>query len=389
LFQRPMRHFLLAKNSLCALLMLALRANSQVPPQTLPADVGVYLGWVGTYPGNRLQEAARLAKQAGFQTIRVPLVASVETDFAIGGACHGKQPLESLVSLSAYAQLLKDPAFRTIFLTVWGDSHSYDACEARDPKSDQHPHKRYLDKAYYSIASNRDRMRGEYADLTYRLYKAYGGSGKVIGISNWEGDNELYCDSAYYFATNAAFRSSCEAKRKIGDALEAYRQFLELREQGIHSGRQRALREGLKGVSVISVIEVSALRFLKDAHLPSMLEDVLPSVSMPDYVSYSAWESIGSTPDQLFRDLGELQNRFKEHAMVGEFGFDRGLDKSASEHIASAITTMRRARVSYAIWWQIFDQPPLAGLGDKGLYGLYNDQGRLTAPGRAFLDAAR
>jgi hypothetical protein len=73
--------------------------------------------------------------------------------------------------------------------------------------------------------------------------------------------------------------------------------------------------------------------------------------------------------------------------MVGEFGFDRGLDSAASEHAASAIRTMRRARMSYSIWWQIFDQPPLAGLGDKGLYGLYDDQGKVTAPGKAFLDS--
>jgi hypothetical protein len=384
-----MRHFLPAKNSLCALLLLAVRANSQVPPRTLPADVGVYLGWVGSHPGNRLQEGARLAKQAGFRTIRVPLVASVETDFGIGGACHGKQPLESLASVPGYAQVLKDPAFRVIFLTIWGDSNSYDACVARDPKTDQHSHKRYLDKAYYSDAANRDRTRSEYSDLTYRLYKTHHGSGKVFGISNWEGDNELYCDSAYYFATNAAFRASCEAHRKTSDVLTAYRQFLEFREQGIRSGRERALREGLKGVSVISVIEVSALRFLKEAHLPSMLEDVIPSVTMPDYISYSAWESIGSTPEQLSSDLAELQKRFKGRLMVGEFGFDRGLDKSAAEHAARAINTMRRARVSYSIWWQIFDQPPLTGLGDKGSYGLYDDYGKLTGPGKAFLDAAR
>jgi hypothetical protein len=48
---------------------------------------------------------------------------------------------------------------------------------------------------------------------------------------------------------------------------------------------------------------------------------------------------------------------------------------------------MRRARVAYAIWWQIFDQPPLAGLNDKGLYGLYDDHGKLTAVGKAFLDS--
>ena len=381
-----MRHFRPIKSSLCILLTLAVNAGSQRPR----SELGVYLGWVGTYPGNRLQEGARLAKQSGLQTIRLPLVASFETDFGIGigrgTTCHGKQTLASLVSLPAYAKVLADPAFRAIFLTVWGDSNSYDACDVRDPKTDQHPHKRYLDKTFYSIAANRDRTRNEYADLTYRIYKTYQRSGKVFGISNWEGDNELYCDSAYYFANNPAFRSTCEAKRNTIDVLAAYRQFFELRQQGIDAGRARAMREGLKGVSVISVIEVSAFRFLKEAHLPSMLEDVIPSVPMPDYVSYSAWESIGSSPEQLSRDLDDLQNRFQGHVIVGEFGFDRGLDPAASEHASSAIGTMRRARVPYAIWWQIFDQPPLAGLNDKGLFGLYDDHEKLTAPGKAFLD---
>jgi hypothetical protein len=353
--------------------------------------LGVYLGWVGTYPGNRLQEGARMAKemakQSGFQTIRLPLVASVEIDFGIGASCHGKQTLESLISIPAYARVLADPAFRTIFLTVWGDSNSYDACDARDPKTDQHPHKHYLDKTFYSIATNRDQTRSEYASLTYRLYKTYRGTGKVFGISNWEGDNELYCDSAYYFANNPAFRSSCEAKRSTTDVLKAYRQFFELRQQGIDEGRARALREGLKGVSVLSIIEVSALRFLKEAHLPSMLEDVIPSLPLPDYISYSAWESIGSTSEQLFKDLDELQRRFKGHVIVGEFGFDRGLDQAASEHVKNAINAMRRARVPYSIWWQIFDQPPLAGLNDKGLYGLYDDHGELTSAGKAFLES--
>ena len=160
-----MRHFRPTKSSLCILLTLAVNARSQQPRSQ---ELGVYLGWVGTYPGNRLQEGARLAKQSGFQTIRVPLVASVETDFGIGAVCHGKQTLASLAALPAYAQVLGDPAFRTIFLTVWGDSNSYEACDARDPRTDQHPHKHYLDKTFYSIAANRDRTRSEYADLTYR-----------------------------------------------------------------------------------------------------------------------------------------------------------------------------------------------------------------------------
>src|SRR5690242_8215589 len=100
-----MRHFRPIKSSLCILLALAGSARSQQPRSP---ELGVYLGWVGTYPGNRLQEGARMAKemakQSGIRTIRLPLVASVETDFGIGTSCHGKQTLESLVSLPAYSQ---------------------------------------------------------------------------------------------------------------------------------------------------------------------------------------------------------------------------------------------------------------------------------------------
>src|SRR6185312_10367985 len=112
-----MRHFRPTQSSLCLLLVAAVIASSQAPARKLSSNMGVYLGWVGMYPGNRLQEGARLAKQAGFQTVRVPLVASVERDFGIGTACHQDQTLASLTSLPAYARVLADPAFRTVFLT--------------------------------------------------------------------------------------------------------------------------------------------------------------------------------------------------------------------------------------------------------------------------------
>jgi len=351
----------------------------------VPAEMGVYLGWVGTYPGDRLKEGARLAKQFGFQTLRIPLVASVETDFGIGSTCHKRETLAELASLPAYANVLADPAFRTVFLTVWGDSHSYDACDQRDPHTDQHPHKRYLDRKYYSIESNRARMRADYAALTYSIYRTYHGTQKIFGISNWEGDNELYCDAAALYAIDANFRSTCDAKRKTSDVLAAYRQFLALRHEGIRLGKDRARREGLTGVSVVEVIEFSSFRMLKDRHFPSVLEDILPSAATPDYVSYSAWESIGN-PDQLLADLRELQKRLDGRLMVGEFGFDRGMDISAPDHAAGALAAMRKAPVGFEVWWQIFDQPPLAGLGDKGLYGLYDDNGGLTAIGKKFLN---
>lgn len=372
-------------NRASPLLVAAVFVLSAGPRHAIPAEIGVYLGWVGTYPGDRLLEGARLAKQFGFQTLRLPLVASVETDFGIGSTCDGRESLADLVSLPAYASILADPAFRTIFLTVWGDSSSYDACQPRDPHTDQHPHKRYLTREFYSIEKNREHMREDYAGLAYRIYQTYRGSGKVIGISNWEGDNDLYCDAAALYPIDAGFRAKCDVTRKIGDAVAAYRQFLTLRHEGILLGRDRARREGLTGVSVMETIEFSSLHMLKDRHLENMLDDVIPYVAEPDYVSYSAWESIGN-PDQLSNDLRELQSRFGARLLAGEFGFDRGLDRSAADHAAAALAVMRKLPVRYAVWWQIFDQPPLEGLGDKGLYGLYDNTGALTPIGAKLLN---
>jgi hypothetical protein len=369
---------------LLAAVIFAVIASPE-PRNPIPADAGVYLGWVGTHPGNRLKEGARLAKQFGFQTVRLPLVASVETDFGIGSTCYGRLTLDALVSLPAYADVLRDPAFHTILLTVWGDSHSYDACQPRDPRTDQHPHKRYVDLEYYSSEETRKRMREDYADLTYRIYKDYRGTGKLIGISNWEGDNELYCDAATLYAINPAFRSTCDGTRKTSDALAAYRQFLTLRHEGIRLGQDRARRDGFTGVSVQEVIELSSFHLLKDRHIESMLYDILPSVPEPHYVSYSAWESTGD-PAVLQRDLRDLQTHFKAPLIVGEFGFDRGLDRSADDHASAALAVIRKAGMRFAVWWQIFDQPPLEGLGDKGQYGLYDDTSYLTTIGSRFLN---
>lgn len=55
-----MRHFRPTKSSLCLLLTLAVSARSQ--------QLGVYLGWVGTYPGNRLQEGSHMAKKMAKET---------------------------------------------------------------------------------------------------------------------------------------------------------------------------------------------------------------------------------------------------------------------------------------------------------------------------------
>lgn len=336
------------------------------------SNLGVYLGWVGTHPGNLLAAGARAAQTAGFHVIRIPLLGE-------GSACRA--PLSEIIQTPEYAAILHNPEFRTVFLTTWGDSHSYNPCQPRDPTTDQHSHKLYLDNAYYTPPT-RGRMRAEYADLAYRLAQLYRDTGKVFILSNWEGDNELYCDAAGYFLIKPDFRKACEARRSTAAVFDAYRQYLTLRHEGIAAGLARARRDKFEDVQVADMIEFSSFHLLSSSHQKDMLEDVIPFVPTPAFVSYSAWESLG---DHLHADLTALKSRFGDRLIVGEFGFDRGLDKDAPTHAATTAQIIRKSAIPYAILWQIFDQPPLAGLGDKGLYGIYDEEDRLTPTGLQLL----
>lgn len=332
------------------------------------SHLGVYLGWVGTHPGNLLGAGAGAAQKAGFHIVRLPLLDESQ---------NCRAPLSEIVQTVRYRAILSNPEFRTIFLTTWGDSNSYNPCQPRDPTTDQHPNKLYLDATYYT-PPNRDRMRAEYSDLAYRLAELYRDTGKSFVISNWEGDNELYCDAAGYFLIKPDFRKTCEAHRNTVAVLDAYRQYLTLRHEGIEAGLRRARREKFEDVQVADMIEFSALHLLKSSHQPDMLENVMPFVPTPAFASYSAWESLGPG---LRADLQELKSRFHDRLIVGEFGFDRGLVKDAPAQAASTAKTIKEAGIPYAILWQIFDQPPLQGLGDKGLYGIYDEKDRLTPTG--------
>jgi hypothetical protein len=329
-------------------------------------DLGVYIGWVSTVPGDPVLSGADLAKRAGFHTIRLPL----ENLTAKPSPCS-----------QSYWNVIADPAFTTIFLTTWGDSNSYDPCSPRNPRTDQRPKKLYLQKSYYT-PENRERMRAEYSNLAYRLAQADHTSRKTFVISNWEGDNELYCDAAALFAIDPAFRTACEAQRKTEDVLDAYRTYLTLRHQGIADGVDRAKRAGFTGVPVLDMIEFSSLRMLKEKGLPDMLDTVIPNVPATNFIGYSAWESLG---DPLFADLKTLKKSFGSRFLVGEFGFDRGLLPDAPARAAQTRNTISEAGIPYAFLWQIADQPPLEGLGDKGLYGLYDKDRHLTTMGAKLL----
>ena len=346
------------------------------------SETGAYIGWVGTYQGNRLSRGGELAKQTGFKTVRLPLLPSAEKDFGFGKRCHNDVTLTDLVSLSHYRKIISNPFFNTVILTIWGSGRSYLACRDRNVFF-QYPLKKYLDHRFYYDQAEMDLLEKEYENLTYWLLKTNRGTSKKFILINWEGDNEIYCGAAWFYAVDEKFRQQCGDLTRIHSRTEALRKFFVLRDRGIKKGRVRACADSLcgpKDARVLSAIEFNSVRFLREKNYPNILDDVISSVPQADFYSYSAYESLND--QKLREDLKELQIRFGDKLMVGEFGFDRALIPDFEEQAREAVAVMGELGIFYKIWWQIFDQPPAAG--DKGLSGLYDQQGNITALGRIF-----
>jgi hypothetical protein len=83
---------------------------------------------------------------------------------------------------------------------------------------------RYMNPDFYT-ADTTTKMVEEYAALTLQLHRAHQGSGKTFILANWEGDNALYCGSAYYIA-NADFTNSM--RQRVPKHLRRQPQFFGL-----------------------------------------------------------------------------------------------------------------------------------------------------------------
>ena len=303
-------------------------------------------------------------------------------DYHRGDHCISGFSLPGVLADPDVVSALTDSHLAVIMATAY-DGTSFADCITQS----------YFNPDFYSQA-NTARMVAEYSDFVYRLNVLLHDSGKTFILSNWEGDNALYCGQAYTYTISAAFREQCAAgyPTVYGGALSPHQAvegmvlWMKARYLGVTLGRERARSEGLTGFDVFVAPEICAVHMLHALGLESVLYDVIPRIPF-DYVSYSSYESLGgSTPAQtLMADLDVIRTvSGSDRIIIGEFGFSRSADRGALIAKTQAVTAAAIAwGVSYIIQWNLYDEV------EDSDFGLFDVSGRLTELGTYYQQAFR
>lgn len=247
----------------------------------------------------------------------------------------------------------------------------------------------YLDPSIYS-AQKIAEIEKEYEDFTLYLYRTYQTSGKRFIISHWEGDNAIYCSSAYGYATDATFRQQCRNNystyyRGIPNPEEGMRGmqlWLTARQNGINRGRAQAESEGISGVEVFHAPEFNIVRALRENGLKSMLYDVLPNIEF-DFVSYSAYESTNVFPNRVAEDLNTVASVVNSRQIIiGEFGYDRFTfkDDDIEARTSAVLDSALDWGVSYIFAWVLHDEDQIG----QAHFGLFDGKGQIQPIGRYY-----
>src|SRR5713101_4934414 len=310
-----------------------------------PADykqkVGVYV-WGTLAPG--LPAAAADVKRLGADgVVRVYIGPGASWDPADK---NDHSPLDVKIRRRDYREFLA--GFPVVMLTA------YDVASFGHYKAER------MDSA--RLAEVRDELR----KFTIELAKT---PGRKI-ISNWE------------------FENDCPGDKWAG-CLEYYQTRLD----GIAEGRRKAAALGYPG-QVFTAFEFTIVPGF--AGKPSGLVEIGTKLKGVDFLSYSAWWSIGADFDAprirksfeyLFRLLHDfsVSRNMTPKLIIGEFGEYWDMHPTA-ERLKAIVDTCLDNGVEYLFNWVLYDQPGQKDERgrDASHFGKYRLDGSLTPQGEAF-----
>jgi hypothetical protein len=350
---------------------------SKGDPGELRSKLGIY-HWGGRHAAG-FEAGIRDLISLNAGIARIALGPKSDIDYNRGKSCIGGFSLPRALDDLDLRSALAHPRLKVVVMTVF-DGASFGDCQTHS----------YLSPAFYT-PDRRAALIEEYSDFVYRLYVLFHGTGKQFILSNWEGDNAIYCGSAHRFVISGQFRAQCLSAYPISyagnrhphDSIQGMILWFNARHTGVERGRERALRDGYTGVRTAIAPEFSAVRMLRDHGLWSVLFDVIPRVRF-DYVSYSAYESLDS-PDPsstLKADLDTIRavtGVEPGQIVIGEFGFANSVYGTSQIERSKAVAEAAIAwGVFFLLQWNLYDQDR------ENNFGLFDGDGNITELGRHY-----
>lgn len=310
----------------------------------------------------------------GFDTVRFKIGPNQEADYNLPANtyCVGNQNLACYAQVMLNSTVWDNPNLKRIMLTTIDFTASASA-----------PANAGLFNPTL-LAANQTAIEAEYTALLTYLNTRFAGRSIQFIISNWEGDNVVYCGAVYSFATNPTFSTACRAGALSSHTNAYWVQGL-LTWFSYKDAAIAAFVAANPSFNVIHAPEFSSFNQFAggcggNCVATDLVEAQIAAGGGRAYCSYSSYNSQSGANGEYLGDARSIiTNACKTGLILGEMGLSVGTGGSDSTPAAAVANFQGLAQLRQTtgilgvIPWHAFD-PPTPGTGN--LFGQFDTTGR-------------
>ena len=347
-------------------------------------------GWVGAYIWGGLittqhsasegaaqfHDSVRFMLAQGFDTIRFTIGPKAMAAYNLPSSryCRGAdRKLGCFARLMLASDAWDDPGLRRVMLSL-----ADFACYTYASDNNGCLYEPYLKANEAAIAA-------EYTDLLQVLHDRFAGRGIQIIISNWEGDNFVYCGS-YRFARRAPSAAKCMAKWPAGQTTtqraDAFLYWYSIKDAAVS-----AFRANHPDFDVIVAPEFNGWYDTFDRGCNGRCDpgdELVSRIEAAGGREYCSYSSYGSQGQFYIEKLSKILERSCKNLIIGEFGRDYPRHSRADIEANFALVDKARRlvladgrRVIGVVPWHAIDGETLPKAGPhEQVYGLFRYDGR-------------
>ncbi len=331
-------------------------------------------GWVGAYVwGGVITKSAGVQRfydtifavlDAGFDTVRIAPGPNAIDEVTLAPSCVKDDTLACYARLLLASDVWDHPKLRRVMLTAIDrtcqtNGRSNDGCLISS-----------------LLLANKDRIKAEYAALFNVIRDRFAGRNIQVILSNWEGDNFVYCGSAFDFGKNAkeVFPERCRAAwpgaQTNLERVQAHLLWHRLRDEAVSE-----FTAANPGLDLISAPEINSLVLFEPGcgglcnPSTDKIVDQIAATGGRKHCSYSSYDTQGlSSRGGLVAAVKRLLS-VCGNVIIGEAGYDllRPGNLRRSIELFETLDRVRRLRgVLGVVIWNAVD--PADGSSKYGLF---------------------